>query len=244
MRRPATTIFFFALICWTLAACTTQEESLQAPSSAAHDRPATSTEPASADAGGDAAAGQSGQITPREGGPSTGTEAERVAPRGPAGKANAPRAGQPEPPREMIVQPASEPAARPIVPAFPVAMKHKVLADLRTVQFAYDSHILSEQARQVLDGNARWLRVHPKVVVNVLGHADERGTNEYNLVLGMRRANRVRDYLVHKGISGANLISVSYGEEMPLTRKHNAEAWGKNRRAEFSLGRTTASLTP
>lgn len=251
MKRPATTILVFALFCWTLAACTTKEENLQAPSSTAYERLAASARPDSPGTGTDAAAGQAGLSAPRPGGPAAPAEGDRIAPpaegdriapRGTGGKAGAPRIGQPQPAREMIVQPAREPAARPIVPAFPVAMKHKVLADLRTVNFGYDSHTLSAEAKRVLDGNAGWMRAHAKVVVNVVGHADERGTSEYNLALGIRRANRVRDYLIHKGVSGGNLVSVSYGEEVPLSREHNAKAWGMNRRAEFSLGRTTASL--
>jgi len=71
----------------------------------------------------------------------------------------------------------------------------------------------------------------------VEGHCDERGTQEYNMALGERRALAVRDYLINLGVPGQNLLTISYGEERPVDPGHNEAAWAKNRRAEFSQGR-------
>lgn len=105
---------------------------------------------------------------------------------------------------------------------------------LETVNFDFNEFALSDQTRATLEQNAECIRFKNQNVV-VAGHADERGTEEYNLVLGEKRANSVKRYLTGLGVP-ANLIrTVSYGEERPLDRRQTEEAWAKNRRAEFSF---------
>ena len=99
------------------------------------------------------------------------------------------------------------------------------------VFFGTDLYSLDDKARQTLDGQAAWLAAHPSVPVTIEGHCDERGTREYNLALGDRRANAVKDYLEAKGISPSRMTTISYGKERPVALGSNEEAWAQNRRA-------------
>ena len=103
------------------------------------------------------------------------------------------------------------------------------------VYFAFDSAALSPMAQATLKRKAMWLNENPGATVTIEGHCDERGTNEYNLALGERRAESARAYLVDLGIASSRLSTISYGEERPLDPRHNEEAWAKNRRAQFKL---------
>lgn len=136
--------------------------------------------------------------------------------------------------RQTERQAERQPIVQPLVPAFPARAADERVLSLRTVHFAFDQWDLTAEARALLDMNARWLKANPETVVRIAGHADERGTPEYNLALGERRANRVRDYLILQGVPGDNLTTISYGEEMPVDPGHSSEAWSLNRRAEFS----------
>ncbi len=104
---------------------------------------------------------------------------------------------------------------------------------LRDVYFAFDSYDLSSEARDTLQTNSNWLRSNTQVKVEIEGHCDERGTVEYNLALGAKRAKAVRDYLVSLGIPSDRLSTISYGEELPVCRESNEECWRQNRRAHF-----------
>ena len=104
-----------------------------------------------------------------------------------------------------------------------------------TVYFDFDSSELSENAQTTLNRQAAFLNVNPTLVIVVEGHADERGTREYNLALGDRRAVAVRDYLLAKGLNAARVRTVSYGKERPAVSGSNEEAWAKNRRAATVL---------
>ena len=104
-----------------------------------------------------------------------------------------------------------------------------------TVYFGFDSAELSGKAQATLDRQAAFLNVNPALVVIVEGHADERGTREYNLALGDRRATAVRDYLLAKGLNSARIRTVSYGKERPAVSGSNEDAWEKNRRAATVL---------
>ena len=104
-----------------------------------------------------------------------------------------------------------------------------------TVYFGFDSSELAGEAQATLDRQAAFLNVNPTMVVNIEGHADERGTREYNLALGDRRAVAVRDYLLAKGLNAARVRTVSYGKERPAVSGSNEEAWAKNRRAATVL---------
>ncbi|HVP38034.1 MAG TPA: peptidoglycan-associated lipoprotein Pal [Candidatus Saccharimonadales bacterium] len=100
------------------------------------------------------------------------------------------------------------------------------------VHFAYDDASLNDEARQILSGTGAYMAKNDSKV-EVEGHCDERGSVEYNLALGERRANNVRDYLVSYGISSGRISTVSYGKERPLDPGHTEDAWAKNRRAHF-----------
>lgn len=101
------------------------------------------------------------------------------------------------------------------------------------VYFKFDDSSLTDSARDALRDKVQWLRNHPDACVIIEGHCDERGTDEYNLALGSRRAESVKDFLTKAGIDGSRLTTISYGEERPAAKGHNEEAWAENRRAEF-----------
>ena len=98
------------------------------------------------------------------------------------------------------------------------------------VFFGTDRYDLSAEARQILDKQASWLEQYPNVNVTIEGHADERGTREYNLALGERRANSVKNYLTALGVSPARINVVSFGKERPAVPGANEAAWAQNRR--------------
>ncbi len=103
------------------------------------------------------------------------------------------------------------------------------------IYFDFDKSDLKAEAQAVLKKKADWLREHPAYSLRIEGNCDERGTNEYNLALGDRRANAAKKFLVALGIDEARIITISYGEERPVDPAHNEEAWAKNRRDEFRL---------
>jgi len=103
------------------------------------------------------------------------------------------------------------------------------------VFFVYDQYNIRADQRGTVEALAAWLDTYPSVTLTVEGHADERGTREYNLALGERRANSVRDYLVALGINPARLSTVSYGEERPAVLGSNDSAWAQNRRGVFAV---------
>lgn len=104
---------------------------------------------------------------------------------------------------------------------------------LATVYFELDQATLTEEAKAALAQNAQVLTGHPDVTVRIEGHCDERGSTQYNLGLGERRANAVREYLAGLGVTTARMEIVSYGEERAAVAAHGEEAWAKNRRAEL-----------
>ncbi len=106
---------------------------------------------------------------------------------------------------------------------------------LRPVFFAYDSDALDETARTTMSANADVLRKYGTWIVTVEGHCDERGTAEYNLALGDRRAEAVKNYMVSLGIPASRLKTVSYGSEFPFAPGHDEKSWSQNRRAHFML---------
>ena len=111
------------------------------------------------------------------------------------------------------------------------------VSELQMVHFGYNSSELDAEAHRVLDGNARWIQEHPNLFIQIEGHCDERGTNEYNLNLGMRRARAVRAYLISKSVSPNVLSPYTYGEERPVDPAHNESAWGQNRRVQFLVAK-------
>ncbi len=105
------------------------------------------------------------------------------------------------------------------------------------IHFDFDQYVLTDEAKDILVNNAGLLRAAPAVKVLIEGHCDERGSDEYNLALGEKRALATKNYLVSLGVAADRLSVISYGEEMPLDPAHNKEAWAKNRRANFKVKR-------
>lgn len=116
----------------------------------------------------------------------------------------------------------------------PEEERRERMAELRrdnTVRFAFDNSDISSDYRELLQAHAEYLVNNPNVSVVVEGHTDERGTPEYNIALGERRANSVVNYLQNLGVLSSQMSTVSYGEEMPEVRRSNEDAWAQNRRA-------------
>lgn len=109
------------------------------------------------------------------------------------------------------------------------------IADLRPVYFEFDSADMLEPAKRVLDRGAGWLKANPGVPVQVEGHCDERGTADYNLALGQRRADTVRAYLSGVGVAPGRVRTISYAGERPANPAHDESAWAANRRAVFKV---------
>jgi peptidoglycan-associated lipoprotein len=130
--------------------------------------------------------------------------------------------------------PATETTARvsPIEQAHAAHMPPKALE--RSVYFAFDKSNLDASARAVLDAQAAWLSANPNATIKIEGNCDERGSREYNLALGQRRADSVGDYLTARGVSSSNVETISFGEEMPVcTRRTGESCWAQNRRADI-----------
>ncbi len=113
------------------------------------------------------------------------------------------------------------------------SVKEESRFEFKDVLFDYDRYNIIQDARAALDSTAEWLTKNKNINVVIEGHCDERGTNEYNLALGERRAKSVRDYLSSLGISSGRMSFVTYGEEKPLCTEQNESCWQKNRRAHF-----------
>ncbi len=101
--------------------------------------------------------------------------------------------------------------------------------------FEFDSSTLSAEAESILRAKAEWMRRNPSLTIVIEGHCDNRGTTEYNLALGERRAESVKGFLIDLGIADTRIRTISYGEERPLARGDNEDAWAKNRRAHFEF---------
>jgi peptidoglycan-associated lipoprotein len=155
--------------------------------------------------------------------------------------------GNPEPPPPPAPQQAARPPAATPAPARPAAAPSapannnaQAEANMRAtlaemIFFDYDRSEIRADSRATLDRKARILRDAPTVRIRVEGHADERGSTEYNLALGSRRAESVRSYLVGLGISATRLETTSYGEGRPLQSGRSEASWSRNRRAEFVM---------
>lgn len=115
------------------------------------------------------------------------------------------------------------------------SLEKPVLADLQIVPFAYDQHLLSDEAREIIAANAVILKGAGKVRFQLAGHCDERGSDQYNIALGERRAEAVQAYLLQLGIDAGRMETVSYGEEKPLDAGSGESSWMQNRRVEFVL---------
>ena len=156
------------------------------------------------------------------------------APGAPAPAAPAPA---PVPAPRAAEPPAPAPSVTPVpapAPAQPPAPKEFVAADvLKDIHFDFDKYDIRPGDAKILDANAGWMKANPKYLVLIEGHADERGTNEYNLALGERRAKATLSYLVSQGVQASRVTLISYGEERPQCTEKTEACWARNRRAHF-----------
>jgi peptidoglycan-associated lipoprotein len=154
--------------------------------------------------------------------------------------------------RTTTVEPSATEVTAPAAPSVADETEDPLSKDLQDVNayvqeqgligdvfFDYDRADLRSESRDRLAKNAQFLSGHPEFVVTIEGHCDERGTNEYNLALGDRRAAAARDYLVSLGVAAGRLRTISYGEERPFCTSSDESCWSQNRRAHFVItGRT------
>ena len=161
------------------------------------------------------------------------TAASAPAPTGGA-QATTPPAPAPAPttaPQAMTSAPAQGPAAT-AAPARPMVQEFAATPNLKDIHFDFDKYDIRPGDAKILDTNAAWLKSNDALVL-VEGHCDERGTNEYNLALGERRAKATMNYLVSHGVQAGRITIISYGEERPACTEHTEACWATNRRAHF-----------
>lgn len=145
-------------------------------------------------------------------------------------------AATPEPEAEPMPEPQA-PVQQPVQPAQPAqpagptpgTVAHFQATAGDRVFFGLDRHDLTPEARAILRSQAAWLSQYPTARIRLAGNCDERGTREYNLALGARRANAARDYLVSQGVDPSRISTVSYGKEQPTCRESNEACWAVNR---------------
>lgn len=118
----------------------------------------------------------------------------------------------------------------------PDAAAEAAATALKDIYFDYDQSAIREDSRKLMNENVEWLRNNPAAKLIIEGHCDERGSSEYNLALGERRARATRDYLVAAGIAASRINTISYGKERPFVLGHDESAWRWNRRAHFTVG--------
>ena len=134
---------------------------------------------------------------------------------------------------EAQASPPAAPVAAAPETARPAPKDFVAIDALKPIYFDFDRYEIRPGDRRILDANAQWLKEHGNQLVLIEGHCDERGTNEYNLGLGDRRARATMNYLVSQGVQAGRISTVSYGEERPVCTEHNESCWQKNRRAQF-----------
>ncbi|MBF7694918.1 peptidoglycan-associated lipoprotein Pal [Acinetobacter rathckeae] len=125
-----------------------------------------------------------------------------------------------------------------------VTAENKAFLANRVVHFDFDSSAISQTDYQTLQAHAQFLQANPTSHVALTGHTDERGTREYNMALGERRAKAVQSYLISIGVNASQLEAISYGKEMPVNPAHTPEAWAENRRVELNYEAVPPLLLP
>jgi peptidoglycan-associated lipoprotein len=132
--------------------------------------------------------------------------------------------------------PAATPVAQePVVKDDALTESATAVEPFETIYFDVDSYVLRQDARDALDNNAQWLLKKSTGTVRLEGNCDQRGSDEYNLALGEKRAKAAKSYLVTLGVPADRLNTISYGKEKPLDTGHNEDAWAKNRRVDFVI---------
>jgi len=149
------------------------------------------------------------------------------------------RAASPEPAPATAARAPSAAAAAPATAASataaprPSPREFAAVDALKAVYFDFDKYDIRPEDARTLDANATWLKANAENLVLIEGHCDERGTNEYNLALGERRAKAAMNYLVSQGVQANRITIISYGEERPACTERSESCWAKNRRAQF-----------
>jgi peptidoglycan-associated lipoprotein len=160
------------------------------------------------------------------------TAASAPAPTGTAATTPPPAVAAPAPPPAAAAPAAPAPATAAPAPR-PSPKEFTAIPELKPIYFDFDKYDIRPGDAKILDANAQWLKSNADQLVLIEGHCDERGTNEYNLALGERRAKSTMNYLVSQGVQASRITIISYGEERPVCTQKNEECWSKNRRAQF-----------
>jgi peptidoglycan-associated lipoprotein len=142
--------------------------------------------------------------------------------------------------KPQAVEQSPPPAPPPAAPEVTSSVVPGSIQDFRvnvgdTVHFDYNESGIKDEDKGTLQRQATWLQKYPQVRVTIEGHCDERGTREYNLALGARRANAVKEYLVSLGVSSARIDTISYGKERPICTESNEDCWAQNRRGVTTI---------
>ena len=165
------------------------------------------------------------------------TQAAAPAPTGTASMTtpapSQPSGPMPAPTPPSAVSPTPTPAPAPAPTARPIVRDFAAVPELHDIYFEFDKYDIRPADTKTLDANGSWLKSNPNHLVLIEGHADERGTNEYNLALGERRAKSTMNYLVSQGVQANRITIISYGEERPTCTEKTEACWAKNRRAHF-----------
>ena len=140
-----------------------------------------------------------------------------------------------EKPEVPVVTEPEQPPSEPEIPREDVEREWVIQDDLKPVYFDFDKYDLRAGDREILNRNAKVLKENADVKIKIEGNCDERGTVEYNLALGERRARAAMDYLINLGIDPQRISVISYGKERSKYPGHNEEAWSKNRRDDFMI---------
>src|SRR4030066_940192 len=137
---------------------------------------------------------------------------------------------------ETVAKPAAEEKApAPKEEPIPAAVEEKKMLELKDAFFDFDKSLIRDDAKSPLQNNGEFLRANKNTKIVIEGHCDERGTNEYNLALGQRRAESAKRNLTNLGIDASRLSTISYGEERPFCKEQNETCWQSNRRAHFII---------
>jgi peptidoglycan-associated lipoprotein len=163
--------------------------------------------------------------------PAPGVATPPPAPAAPVPPPTAPESTPPAPAAPPAASAPMPQVAQPAAPVLPRVSEFAANANLKDVYFDFDKYDIRPEAARILDANATWLKANPGNLVLIEGHCDERGTAEYNLALGERRAKSTMNYLVGQGVAASRITVISYGKERPLCTEKTEACWAMNRRA-------------
>jgi len=168
---------------------------------------------------------------------SAGLSREKSGTTGQEGTSGSDGRSLPPPPQEERIDPMAKGDSTPDGMETPSAGGEggESVTSLQDIFFEFDQWVIKPESRKLLEADAEWLAAHPQAKIQIEGHADERGTEEYNLALGERRAKSVMNFLVNLGVSPSRLSSISYGEEKPFCSDKSESCYEKNRRAHFVI---------